>query len=288
MIKEAFYKDRPAFAVACDEFSALFLPLDGAKLVSIKAKNGDELLEQATGETYRRLGLDSSYIKSECSAFDDMFPAIDPCVINGMEYLDHGEVCRREHQVEINGDKITFRCELENLNITYCKTAFAKDGMLHIAYRIENHNEFDFPYVWAGHMMFAGENGAYAVSDFVPESPKRVMFGKPESDRTAHMLPPRGNKQYKFYYLEEKPPVKCGIVYPERKKKISVIFDNSVVKYLGIWMNPGDLNGMYNIALEPCTALYDNPVNAESANAASYIGAGEICEFTLKIGYEEL
>ena len=287
MIRQTFYKDRPAIAVECDKFVALFLPYDGAKLVSFKTNDGEEFLAHTQGEKYRRLDIDGEYIESECSAFDDMFPAIDPCVINGIDYLDHGQVCRVEHQYVIDRDFVTFKCELENLNITYTKTAFSRNGKLCISYKIENHNDFDFPYLWAGHMMFKGQNGAYVVSEFSPDSPKRVMFGKPQSEQFAHVLEKKGNKHYKFYYTEEKPPIKCGIVYPETKKEISVKFDNQIVKYLGLWMNPGDFNAMYNIALEPCTALYDNPVNAIKANAASYIEAKKTIDFTLEIGYKE-
>lgn len=135
-------------------------------------------------------------------------------------------------------------------------------------------------------MMFKGERGAYASSDYTPDSKKRIMFGKPANDKTAHVLQEKGNKQYKFYYTDAKPPIKCGIVYPESKTKVNIEFDSDVVKYLGLWVNPGDLNGMYNLALEPCTALYDNPINAEKANAASYIKAHEAVKFTLKMGCE--
>ena len=48
-------------------------------------------------------------------------------------------------------------------------------------------------------------------------------------------------------------------------------------------MNPGELNGMYNIALEPCTALYDSSVNVVSAGKVFALGARETVEFTLKI-----
>ena len=289
MIQSYIYKDRPAIAVGCDKFSALFLPKDGAKLASFRTKSGDELLAQAKCDKYRRLGLETCYVESECSAFDDMFPTIDPCEINGLQYLDHGEVCRREHQVETDGNQVTFICALENLNITYKKTAFAKDGALYIKYNIENHNHFDFPYVWAGHIMFKGEKGAYIMSDFEENAEKRIMFGKPLSMKTAHILENYGeNKEYKYYYTKESTPFKCSIVYPESKKQISVAFDNDIVKYLGVWMNPGDLNGMYNLALEPCTALYDNPLNAEKANASSYIGAGDTVEFVLKMKYKEV
>lgn len=287
MIKETFYKDRPAIELKNDNISALFLPLDGAKLVSLKDKDGMEFLAQRNGEKYRRLGIDTSYIEAECSAFDDMFPAIDPCIINGMEYLDHGEVARREHKVEVTENLVRFTCELEKLNIIYKKTAFFENEKLCIKYEIENLNNFDFPYVWAGHIMFKGENGAYAKSSFPYNAPKTIMFGAPKTQE-PHKLPPIGNKQYKFYYTDSYAPLKCGIVYPESRKEINIEFCQDIVKYLGIWVNPGDLNNMYNIALEPCTALYDNPVNAQEANTASFIKANEKIEFTMKITQSEV
>lgn len=287
MLRETNYKDRPAVEISCGKISALFLPLDGAKLASLKTETGEELLAQTAGEKYKRLDLEADYEKSECSAFDDMFPAIDFCVINGLQYLDHGEVCRREHTVQIDGDTAVFSCRLPALNIFYKKTAWCENGALCVRYQIENHNDYDFPYVWAGHIMMRGEEGAYAVSNLPPDAAKTILDGNPD-EQTAHVLPERGNKNYKFYYTAEKVPLQCGMVYPKSKMEVKVEFDNEVVKYLGLWVNPGDLNGMYTLALEPCTALYDNPVNAEKANAASYIKAHGAVEFTMKMSYKKL
>ena len=287
MVREIFYKDRPAVEVSCGEISALFLTLDGGKIASFKTETGEELLAQTPGEKYRRVDLKADFEKSECSAFDDMFPTIDPCVINGLQYLDHGEVCRREHNAKIAGGKVAFSCMLPLLNIFYKKTAFCKDGALYVKYEIENRNDYDFPYVWAGHILFKGEEGAYAVSNLSPDAGIAVLDGEPDAQK-PHVLPEIGNKKYKIYYTEEKTPLKCGIVYPKSKIEVAVEFDNDIVKYLGLWVNPGDLNGMYTMAVEPCTALYDSPVNAEKANAASYIKARDKVEFTMKMSYKQL
>ncbi len=287
MIKEIFYKDRPAIEVGCDGFSALFLPQDGAKLASFKTKTGFEVMAQSAGEKYLCLDRDGNYEHAECSGFDDMFPAIDPCTIGEMEYLDHGEVCRCAHVVEIEDEKVTFSCFMPSLNVTFQKTVFAENGALSIEYSIKNQNDFDFPYVWAGHIMFRGEEGMYAVSSFPQDAPKTIMYGVSEGEINLHVLPPKGNKEYKFYYKEASVPLWCGVVYPESGVEVNVAFDNDIVRYLGLWVNPGDLNGMYNLALEPCTALYDNPQNAEAAGAASYIKAHETVSFTLKLTYKE-
>ena len=287
MILKDFYKGRPAIKLCDSMLEAVFLPEDGAKLVSLKTKDGNELLAVSPGDKYKRLFIDSDYIKSECSAFDDMFPTIDPCTINGMNYLDHGEVCRREHSFKINGNSVDFECKLTDLNIVYKKTVAIENGVLCIKYRIENRNSFEFPYIWAGHMMFKGEEGAAVIGGFTEKNyPVRVMFGNPPEGKKIGTLYEYGNKQYKYYYTQEISPMKCGIMYPQSKLCVTVETEGDHVKYLGVWMNPGDLNEMYNIALEPCTALYDSPLNAKEAGAESILNAEENVEFTLKIHYD--
>ncbi len=288
MISKEYYKDRPAVKIADDTIECMFLPEDGAKLVSLKTKDGRELLAQARSKEYKRLFLDSNYIDSECSAFDDMFPTIDPCTINELDYLDHGEVCRCEHKCTINNDSVNFECILPKLNIVFSKNVCVEDGTLYVKYAINNLNNFEFPYIWAGHMMFAGEEDAFVTSDFSGDSEIKVMFGNPTHRNEINKLQTYGNKQYKYYYVEKKNPLSCGIIYPNSNLKVLVDFDGDAVKHLGVWMNPGDLNEMYNIALEPCTALYDSPINAASAGDISVLAAHETVEFTLKIRYEEI
>ena len=286
MIKKTTYKSRAAIAIKCNHFSAVFLPADGAKMASFKTKDGTELLAQAEGEEYKRLFLDSDYVKSECSAFDDMFPTIDPCTLDGMEYLDHGEVCRREHTVQTGSDDICFTCFLPSLNITYKKNICIENNALVIKYIIENHNDFRFPYVWAAHMMLKGEEGAYATSNFPKDSPIKVVIGEPSGN--VRFLPDLGNKNYKFYYTNTVSPLKCGVVYPKSNIEVTVEFDNDVIKYFGVWVNPGDLNRMYNIAIEPCSAPYDSPIRAQKENVCSYIMPKEKIEFTLKMSYQSI
>lgn len=282
MIKEAFYKDRPAVVVSDGEYEATFLPLDGAKLVSLKDNRGFEYMAVAEGEKYRRLGLDSSYVDAECSAFDDMFPTIDPCEINGIVYLDHGEVARREHKYEVRGETLEFSLELEGLNAVFKKSVCFKDGALSLKYTIKNLNSFDFPYIYAGHMMFRGEAGARVVCRRTEEAQTELMFGSPEG--SPEVLCEGGKKQWKYYYSKAVSPLDCAIEYPSGYS-ISVKSDSDILKYLGAWLNPCDLNGMCNVALEPCTALYDDPIRAKYT--CSYIKPQQEIEFEMNISIKK-
>ena len=65
-IYEGRYKDLLAVIVENDIIKATFLPYNGAKMASLYDKvKGRELLCPANGETYRPIGLYSSYIDGE-------------------------------------------------------------------------------------------------------------------------------------------------------------------------------------------------------------------------------
>ena len=95
-------------------------------------------------------------------------------------------------------------------------------------------------------------------------------------------------KEYKFYYDNECSPMECTVVFPESRKKAWFRFKGDIVKYFGVWMNPGDLNGMYNIAIEPCTAPYDTPIKAADKGKGSVITPNGKVSFILKILVGEL
>ena len=80
-IYEGTYKDIEAVIVETAKLKACFLTKYGAKLTSLKdIRNGREFMAENPGETYQKLTYGGSYVNAECSAFDDMYPTIDPCV----------------------------------------------------------------------------------------------------------------------------------------------------------------------------------------------------------------
>lgn len=285
MIYETTYKDRFAITVEGKELTAVFLPKDGGKLASLKTLTGIELLEQAKGDHYLPLTIDGSYIDAECSAFDDMFPTIDPCTMAKHDYPDHGEVCRREHKWEIKNGILRLSCMVKSVNAEFTKEITGDEAGISIRYIIRNLSTKPLPYIWAGHMMFAGKPGAVVFSNAPEGSRKQVMFGNmPDTPEKIRPFTPNG-ESYKYYITEPFTPLVCGIRY-SNGATITVSFDENMVRWLGVWMNNGSFKGMYNLALEPCTAPYDSPKNAENKNAGSVIpGEGSI-RFTMHLRYD--
>ena len=287
MLRHGFYKDRPALILERGDRSACFLPEDGGKLVSLRV-DSREFLAQRQGEHYRRLLPDTPYVEAECSAFDDMFPTIDPCEIGGKRYLDHGEVSRLSWEALIDGEALTLTCHLRELDAVFCKTArLEADGTLTLVYRMTNNTAAPLPCLWAGHIMLAGEEGAWVESPYTQADSITQCFGQPLSREVAHVLPPiDATGEYKFYYDEPASPMQCCVCYPSGGR-VRFTFEGDAVRYLALWFNPGKLNGMYNLAVEPCTAPYDDPLRADAAGKGFVLPPCGSVAFTLRILAEE-
>ena len=73
------YKNKQGIRLRAARLECIVLPDEGGKMVSLRERlSGEELLAQAEGGVYKELTFNGSYIDSECSAFDDLFPTVDP------------------------------------------------------------------------------------------------------------------------------------------------------------------------------------------------------------------
>ena len=289
------YKDRPAVAVAGVGLTALLLPEDGGKMASLKSASGQEYLCRDPGAAYRRLTPEGSYVEAECSAFDDMFPTIDPCTFEnvpwaGVEYPDHGEVCRLPMQWKADERGITLTCPSRLFPTVFEKRVAPAEAGLRITYTLRNLGDVPFPCLWAGHIMLAGEQDAVLATPYPGDAPIRMMFG-PENalDLPRDRLLPFGEEgpAYKFYYTQPLPKGEMAVSYPSRGEKLTLTVSEDV-KYLGVWLNCGSFKGLYNLALEPCTALYDRPDAALAAGCGYALPPGGERSFTLTFGCEKL
>lgn len=281
--------------VESDTLCATFLPDDGAKmasLVDIAARR--ELLLTRDGASYRVLTLDGSYVDSECSAFDDMCPTIDPYTppngeYTGITYPDHGECCRLQYDVRIEEDKLILSAHSRLFPIHYQKTVYtAPDGTIMVDYAITNEGNVPFDFIWAGHVMLKGEDGIRLLSPFGENDPIEMIFATEGyahdtlSRDTLTGFAPHTGAAYKFYYLDPMREGFFGIRY-KSGRELLFRFDESKLPYLGVWLNNGEFQGIYNIAAEPCTAPFDAPDKASQKGYSSQIPAASIFEFSIAI-----
>lgn len=298
-IRPAVYKDRPAIRVDTDAMTALFLPEDGGKLVSLTSKrDGFEFLCQNPAPTYARLAYDGSYIHSECASWDDMFPTIDPWTpadgpFAGMTWLDHGEVCRLPLEASVTNAGLCLHTALRELPVGFDKLiAPCADGSLAVTYTLTNTGADPFPYIWAAHCMLRGQDDLRVETPYSADAPTAYMFGGDEApslprDRLVGYAPGTG-PAYKFYYTQ---PTSGGFIagrYTESGHRFEMDYraDADAIPYIGVWINNGSFKDLYNIALECCTAPYDAPNKAMEKGYCSMLAAHGQLTFTVRIRVE--
>lgn len=287
------YKDRPAEAVETATLIATFLPKDGAKMASLRVKeSGRELLVVRADKEYKVLEYTGDYCEAECSGFDDMFPTIDPFMMSagayeGVPYPDHGEVCRLSYAVKKDGERLIFHAKSKLFPMEYEKAVWpAEDGGIDIEYIYRNLGKDIFPFLWAGHMMLQGEDGAKVFTPYAEEMVPELMFATegfsqeelPIDHLTKHE--PGKGASYKYYYMEPMPEGRFGLSYADGSK-LTLEVDPKKVPYLGIWFNNGKFQDLYSITPEPCTVPLDAVDRAAARGYESTI-PGE-SEFRFKI-----
>lgn len=295
------FKDQAAMGVEGERLTALFLPQYGGKMVSLRDReSGFELLAQDLAEVYLPQTITGSYIENEVSAFDDMFPTIDPVTPTegsrrGIPYPCHGEVCRVPHCVKEEKGSLSMIYQSKSLQYTYQKEAeVTENGGIRINYVIGNLSEEVFPCLWAGHIMLTAVPGGYGVTPYEEGAPVTMMFDEDGEYGKAgegirckrEMLisreyHPKGNA-YKFYYQEPMTEGWCGYHLPNLDKTLYLTYDEKKLPYLGIWVNNGIFKEMYNLALEPCTAPYDTYGNAERAGIKAEIAGKSTLTFSIE------
>ena len=299
MIRKGKYKNREAIVVESGSLRAVLLPADGAKMASLTdLSTGKELLAVRNSEPYRVLNYDGNYIEAECSAFDDLFPTIDPYTpksgaCRGIPYPDHGEWCRLPFDVRIDGGQAVFSARSRLFPIRYRKSVSvaANDGIT-VHYSVTNEGEEPFDFIWAGHIMLGGEDGMRLITPFDPEAPAETVFATPgyvpedlPRDRLTGFRLGKG-AAYKFYYLDRMKEGSFGVRYPNGRE-LTFRYDETKLPYLGVWINNGEFQGICNLAPEPCTAPFDSPERAAQKGYGTKLPAKSVFEFEMNILVEK-
>lgn len=298
MIAYGKYKDIFSLVLDTGRLRAAVLPENGGKLASLVDKeSGTELLAQAAGKAYLPIGLDSSYVKGECSAFDDMFPTIDP---QEGGYPDLGEVCRVRHEWNVEKDSVKLCYRSVLLPYRYEKSFSAlSDGSLAVDYCITNLSDSSLPCIWAGHIMLAAVEGGEVLVPYDEEAPIEVCFcdngklipgqqmGFLKEYAVQDRFSPDG-AAYKFYFT--KASLEGRLTYRRYRDGLDVIirYDADKLPYVGLWMNNGTFKGMYNAAVEMCTAPFDAPVKAEKKGYCCSLPPKGVLSFRLIFSTEKM
>jgi len=297
MINLSKYKNKTSIVLESTKIRAEFLPDPGGKLSSlINKETGYEYLVQRENVTYRDQPFNGVYVDGECSGFDDMFPTIDKCKYEnepwkGVDMADHGEVWSLPWEYE--EDKFALAMSVKGMHFPYKlgkNIYFKNENSLRLDYTLTNNSPFDFEFLWAGHFMINILEGTKVL---VPDDCKKVVTiltngeGSYGDIKDWPFFKDKYGNNYradisrskdvlgfeKYYFINRLKVGWCELKYPDNKNKLKISFPVTTVPYLGILMNEGGWDNLYNIFIEPCSVCYDRPDVAKKYGQVSKVEA---------------
>lgn len=285
MIENGVYKGIKSIVIENEFLKINILPEYGGKMASLINKgNNREILFQSQSEKLEIPEYSSSFSEYDSSGFDEVFPSINACLYPDGEYIDlkipdHGEVWAMPWEASISEDEVLLSVSSQKFNYSIEKKIRLNKNKVEIKYIIKNLGEHDFKFIWTPHALL---NCTTESRIIVPNRLNKVMNVEEQTEHlgewgSIHDYPMTlsaktndlidlskvegrevGNCE-KFYFLETmKKDEACGVDFPDTGDRIIYRYDTEKVPYLGIWKTQGGYRGDYNIALEPCTGVYDD------------------------------
>lgn len=255
------------------------LPDYGGKIISIINKeNNKEILFQSS-KKLKVPNYGSIFSEYDSSGFDECFPSIDECIYpkgsrKDLKIPDHGEVWAMPWKVEIKKDKAYLEVTSEKFQYTLKKIINLIDNKIKIDYEVINFGSDELAYIWTPHMLLNCDENTKIV---VPNHLDKIISLESTSTHLEYMkeysypytidknqeifdlsMVENLNKNNceKFYFLQQTSWSK--IINLKTNDSVTVRVPTDKVPYLGIWRTQGGYRGDYNIALEPCTGIYDS------------------------------
>ena len=294
----ATYKGLPANLLENNELKLTFLPTYGCKLASlVSKKSGREFLFQAKQTTLKIPTYAAPFSQHDSSGFDEVFPSIDACPypdgpFKGTPIPDHGEVWALPWESHFTTDNTSVTTSVKSPHLPYIltKEIHLKENEISFFYTVKNTSTAPFKFIWTPHCLLACSP---ATRLLIPDTLTQVMTVEHATQHlgpwgTKHSYPhtidihgqpldlsatepASANNCEKFYFTAPNTDGWCGIEHTDTHEQLIYTYDADKVPYLGVWKTHGGYRGDYNIALEPCTGVYDDLYTANKIRRVAQV-----------------
>ncbi|WP_428898194.1 Galactose mutarotase [Parelusimicrobium proximum] len=304
------YKNIPSVKIENENIRLVFLPGYGCKMASfINKKTNREILFQSSKDSLDIPPYAAPFNKYDSSGYDEVFPSIDRCPYPSGKYEgviipDHGEIWAMEWTVEHHTNtELTASVKSNHFPYIFRRHISLKDSEVHITYTVENTDkEEEFKFLWALHALLACDENTVLLT---PENLNEIMTVEHSTENlgpwgTTHPYPltksvlgkeidmsktepVTANNCEKFYFTSKNTEGWCGVEHTLTGEQIIYEYDYDKIPYLGVWKTQGGYRGDYNIAVEPCTGVYDDLYVANKIRKYTSVRAGESYSWNFRI-----
>lgn len=285
------------------------LPEIGAKIHSIlhKPKN-TKWLWQHHQNPLQILPLGSNYDDNWTGGWEELFPNDAPCVFQGHQLPDHGELWSQPWQWDLSEESST-SIEVHLWRQCICIPAVVEKRILlenehseiKIKYRITNLSEETLYFLWKLHPAIAISpdhqlllpGGKVIPVDLtfstIIGSPGPfewpIVIDKQGRNHDLRIILPKESGHKEFVYVTDLSEGWCAIKNKRNGSEFRLCFPSKVFPYLWLFITYGGWRDHYTIVLEPCTNF---PKDLDSAYKNGTCGRIEgqsrlECEITVSL-----
>ncbi|PRX22458.1 galactose mutarotase-like enzyme [Orenia metallireducens] len=312
MIKESSYKGLKSIIIENNRLRAEFIPEYGSKMVSFFNKERKrEFLFQSNDQQLKVPKYNADFSKFDSSGFDEVFPSIDASFYPdgswaGTPIPDHGEVWALSWKAQIKEEILEFEVYSPRFPYKLSKKVSLQEDGIRIDYKASNFSDEEFKFIWTAHALLNCDHRNTKI--ILPQGEDKIInvernsqylgewgelhsypIVKTKSGKKIDMSnvePKIANNCEKFYIPHRLKNSRCGVEYTDTRERLIYNFPVDKVPYLGVWKTQGGYRGDYNIALEPCTGIYDDLYLADRIGRATIIPARESYKWYLEMKLE--
>ncbi|QPC45539.1 DUF5107 domain-containing protein [Mangrovibacillus cuniculi] len=307
-MKYETFKGIEAVVLENEAVKCTFLPSYGGKLASFYDKRNEyEWLFQAEEENLRIPEYGSDFSLYDSSGFDEVFPSIDETFhpTTGEIVPDHGEVWALPWEVEEVDHGLQFTVKSSVFPYELIRTVTLEEEGLQFDYRAVNNGPLSFPFIWTPHCLLnmneytkievpsgleeviTVEHGTKHLGEWGTRHtyPFTKSLSTGEEMDLSKVAPIESGTCEKFYFTKPLPEGWCAVKQHDLGTTLRYEFPHEKIPYLGVWKTEGGYRGHYNMALEPCTGIYDDVYVAKKIRKVTEIPPnGEYTwEFRMKL-----
>lgn len=269
----------------------------GGKITSLRdLRSGREWLWQNPHLATQPQAYGTSYVeKLDSGGWDEIFPSVGPCQVDGWTIPDHGDLvslpwevmAQRDHQLEMAVDTRFADCR-------FTRTLVLEGSSVRAIYRLENRGQVKVPYLWCAHPLIAIEPGMQIVLpkggemrlDGGVNVPVGQQFSWPDLPglTAVDMIPAVDAPGFKPFaakmFTAANAVDSVALRTADGKESLALQWNRADAPFLGLWLNGRAWSGCgsapyFNLGIEPATAPFDLLTDALADGSGRWIAAGE-------------
>lgn len=280
-------------------------PRMGGKIVSIvvrghgsRAGYDDRELLHPPIHPYKQATANSGFEDSDAGGWDECFPSVAACTVNGIDIPDHGDVWRKPWTASVKHDALSSHVTASSMPMRFSRWLSLDGPTMHLRYSVTNTGNAGADFLWSAHPLFQVQAGDRIV---LPEGVHEVHVEASSADRLeagdrstwplaaltrggyldlSLVGPEDGVTSHKLFAG----PLStgwCGLYRSALQMGIIMRFDPGHTPFAGLWISQGawpkteddspTRARQYAVALEPTTAPCDSLQHAIETGHAQHL-----------------